>query len=183
MYDWLPVHRLKTAEVFERIRQAEQEPFWAYKAGNRRLSCVFCIFGCAGDLANGRRHRPELYAEYVALQDETGWTMFPGQSLQERCDQGDAVEERRSRRAGTAEVLLVTSGMGPRCPDGKPCRNCRPAQPLHTTRTAPTIPIPNTPEEEPTMTNLAGHTTNRARTRRRRPDTAGTCFRHRTSAI
>ena len=93
VYDWLPVHRLKTAEVFERIRQAEQEPFWAYRAGNRRLSCVFCIFGCAGDLANGRRHRPELYEEYVALQDETGWTMFPGQSLQERCDQGDAAEE------------------------------------------------------------------------------------------
>ena len=86
VHNWLPVHRLTTAEVFEEIRRAGQEPFWAYRAGNTRLSCVFCILACSGDLANGRRHRPELYEEYRRLERETGWTMFAGQSLEERSE-------------------------------------------------------------------------------------------------
>ena len=86
VHNWLPVHRLTKDEVFREIRKAGQQPFWAYAAGNERLSCVFCILGCASDLANGRRHRPELYEEYRALERETGWTMFAGQSLAERAD-------------------------------------------------------------------------------------------------
>ena len=86
VYNWLPVHKLTTEQVFDQIRRAGQEPFWAYKAGNQRLSCVFCILGCASDLANGRKHRPELFDEYTALEKETGWTMFAGQSLKERVE-------------------------------------------------------------------------------------------------
>ena len=86
VYDWLPVHTLTRAEVFERIRRAGQEAFWAYRAGNERLSCVFCIFGCQGDLANGREQRPALYEKYKALEQEVGWTMFTGQTLAERAE-------------------------------------------------------------------------------------------------
>ena len=43
VYDWLPIHDWTTAEVFDRIAKAGQKPFWAYAAGNKRLSCVFCI--------------------------------------------------------------------------------------------------------------------------------------------
>ena len=93
VYDWLPVQRLLRAEVFERIRKAGQEPFHAYAEGNDRVSCVFCIFGCPADVANGRRARPELYEEYTSLEQETGWTMFPTQSLAQRCDAGDAERE------------------------------------------------------------------------------------------
>ena len=88
VYDWLPIHQLTTAQVFGEIRRAGQKPFRAYAAGNRRLSCVFCIFGCAGDIANGRRERPELYDEYRRLERETGWTLFPGESLTERAAAG-----------------------------------------------------------------------------------------------
>ena len=84
VWDWNPVLSLTTAEVFATIRQAGQQPFWAYQTGNERLSCVFCIMGSQNDLANGRRHRPELYAEYIQLEQETGWTMFPDASLAER---------------------------------------------------------------------------------------------------
>ena len=90
VYDWLPIHALTTRQVFNRIREAGQEPFRAYATGNRRLSCVFCILGCAGDLANGRRERPELFQRYLQLERETGWTMFPGQSLAQRAAEGDA---------------------------------------------------------------------------------------------
>lgn len=90
VFDWLPIHRLTTEQVFGEIRRAGQRPFWAYAAGNKRLSCVFCILGCASDLANGRRHRPELFERYVQLERRTGWTMFPGSSLAEKAAAGEA---------------------------------------------------------------------------------------------
>ena len=83
VWDWNPIHQLTTERVFEIIAEAGQEAFWAYAAGNTRLSCVFCIMGCQSDLANGRKHRPELFAQYVELEEETGWTMFAEQSLAE----------------------------------------------------------------------------------------------------
>ena len=97
VYEWLPIHRLTTEQVFGEIRRAGQQPFRAYAMGNRRLSCVFCIFGCPGDIANGRRERPELYQEYQELERETGWTLFPGQSLAERAAEGEALRQRRDR--------------------------------------------------------------------------------------
>ena len=97
VYEWLPIHQLTTEQVFGEIRRAEQQPFRAYATGNRRLSCVFCIFGCPGDIANGRRERPGLYQEYRDLEHETGWTLFPGQSLAERAAEGEALRQRRGR--------------------------------------------------------------------------------------
>lgn len=74
-YEWLPIHDLSTVEVFATIRDAGQEPHPAYAAGNERLSCTFCIMGSARDIANGAKHRPELLARYVALEQKTGYTM------------------------------------------------------------------------------------------------------------
>lgn len=74
-YDWLPIFRMSTQDVFETIRAAGQKPHPAYGAGNERLSCVFCILGSARDLANGAKHRPELLAKYVELEKRTGYTM------------------------------------------------------------------------------------------------------------
>jgi 3'-phosphoadenosine 5'-phosphosulfate sulfotransferase (PAPS reductase)/FAD synthetase len=74
-FDWLPVHHLSTAEVFETIGAAGQEPHPAYAAGNERLSCVFCIMGSANDARIGAIRHPELYARYVALEERTGYTM------------------------------------------------------------------------------------------------------------
>lgn len=74
-YDWLPIFDLTTAEVFATIRDAGQEPHYAYAQGNERLSCVFCIMGKAGDLLNGALARPELFAEYVAMEERFGYNM------------------------------------------------------------------------------------------------------------
>jgi DNA sulfur modification protein DndC len=84
VYDWLPIHDWSTVEVFQYISDAGQKPFWAYEAGNQRLSCVFCIMGSANDIENGRRARPELFWEYVRLERKTGYTMFAKQSLLQR---------------------------------------------------------------------------------------------------
>lgn len=74
-WDWLPIHHLSTRDVFETIARAGQSPHPAYAAGNQRLSCVFCVMGSAADAWTGAVHNPELYAEYVALEERTGYTM------------------------------------------------------------------------------------------------------------
>lgn len=74
-FDWLPIHALSTAEVFATIAGAGQKPHPAYAAGNERLSCVFCIMGSKRDLQNGARLNPALAAEYIALEEKTGYTM------------------------------------------------------------------------------------------------------------
>jgi 3'-phosphoadenosine 5'-phosphosulfate sulfotransferase (PAPS reductase)/FAD synthetase len=74
-YEWAPIHTLSTAEVFETIANADQAPHWAYAAGNERLSCFFCIMDSRKDIANGAKHRPELFARYVELEERTGYTM------------------------------------------------------------------------------------------------------------
>lgn len=74
-YEWLPIHELKAEEVFVSIREAGQEPHYAYALGNERLSCVFCIMASRNDLRNGGRHHPELLEQYAALEEHTGYTM------------------------------------------------------------------------------------------------------------
>jgi 3'-phosphoadenosine 5'-phosphosulfate sulfotransferase (PAPS reductase)/FAD synthetase len=74
-FSWLPIFDLTTAEVFATIADAGQEPHYAYAQGNERLSCVFCIMGSAGDIVRGALARPELFAEYVAMEERTGYTM------------------------------------------------------------------------------------------------------------
>lgn len=74
-YEWLPVHELSTTDVFRIIETAGQQPHYAYALGNERLSCLFCIMGSRSDLKNGRAFQPELFAQYVALEERTGYTM------------------------------------------------------------------------------------------------------------
>lgn len=83
-YEWHPIADLSTEQVFQVIADAGQEAFWTYAEGNERLSCVFCIFGCKGDLANGAKHRPELARKYIALEKKVRSTLFHGESLADR---------------------------------------------------------------------------------------------------
>ena len=74
-YDWFPIHDMTTEQVFATIREAGQEPHWAYADGNERVSCVFCIYGSDNDLLHGARRRPELFKEYCEMEKKTGYTM------------------------------------------------------------------------------------------------------------
>lgn len=76
VWDWLPVFEMTKAEVFAEISNAGQKPHWAYKTGNERFSCVFCIMGSLNDLQNGARQNPELYRRYVETERRKGHTMF-----------------------------------------------------------------------------------------------------------
>lgn len=74
-FEWLPVHEMSVIEVFEAIDMAGQKPHYAYALGNNRLSCVFCIMASRADLKNGRVARPELFSQYVHMEQRTGYTM------------------------------------------------------------------------------------------------------------
>lgn len=83
VHDWTPIHHWSTAEVFSEIARAGQKRFHAYDKGNERLSCMFCIMGCDGDLRNAAKANPELAQKYIALEHKTGYTMFHNRSLEE----------------------------------------------------------------------------------------------------
>lgn len=88
-YSWLPIFRLSTAEVFETIRAAGQQPHPAYASGNERLSCLFCIMASKGDIANAARQHPAVAARFIALEQKTGYTMHMSRkSLQQLIDEG-----------------------------------------------------------------------------------------------
>jgi 3'-phosphoadenosine 5'-phosphosulfate sulfotransferase (PAPS reductase)/FAD synthetase len=75
--DWLPIHHLTEAEVFETIAAVGQRPHWVYLAGMSRCSCSFCIMASRDDLRRAAQLRPKLAAEYVALEEEIGHTLSP----------------------------------------------------------------------------------------------------------
>jgi 3'-phosphoadenosine 5'-phosphosulfate sulfotransferase (PAPS reductase)/FAD synthetase len=90
-FEWLPIHEMDTPEVFQTISSAGQTPHWAYASGNGRLSCVFCIMGSPRDLANGARHRPDLFAKYLEIEQRTGYTMHQSRrTLAELVSAGNA---------------------------------------------------------------------------------------------
>lgn len=85
VYEYMPIHHLTTQHVFWIINESGQRPFHAYSR-NKRLSCVFCIMGCEGDLKHGAEQRPALYQKYLEIETRTGWTMFNGKSLRDRVE-------------------------------------------------------------------------------------------------
>lgn len=74
-FEYLPIHALSTEQVFASIAAAGLKPHFAYMLGNERLSCVFCIMSSQNDLQVGKRNNPELFNQYVALEQKTGYTM------------------------------------------------------------------------------------------------------------
>lgn len=80
-YDWLPIHDKETQQVFDMIEEAGQVPHWAYAEGMTRLSCSFCIMASKKDLATAARLRPDLYREYVALEERLNHTLSPSRKF------------------------------------------------------------------------------------------------------
>lgn len=75
-YDWLPIHKLSTKEVFQAIRDAGEKPHWVYAAGMTRKSCCFCIMASKEDLKTAAKLKPELLAQYVETERKYDQTMM-----------------------------------------------------------------------------------------------------------
>lgn len=72
---WLPIHGWTTGDVFGAIAAAGEQPHWVYGEGLTRCSCSFCIMASLADLRRAAALRPDLLAEYDAVERETGHTL------------------------------------------------------------------------------------------------------------
>lgn len=75
-YEWLPIHKMLTDDIFKTISDAGQKPFWTYAEGLSRKSCVFCIMASAKDLCISARLRPKLLEKYNEVEERLGHTMI-----------------------------------------------------------------------------------------------------------
>lgn len=83
-YDYWPIAHWSDAAVWDIIGAENLPVHEAYRNGNERLSCQFCIFGCTGDLRRAAMASPELLKKYVQLERDVRSTMFNGQTLAQR---------------------------------------------------------------------------------------------------
>jgi DNA sulfur modification protein DndC len=74
-YDWLPIHNLTTAHVFQLIRLANEKPFWIYAKGMTRKSCRFCIMSSEGDLKTAATLAPQAYAVMCDKEVQHGFSL------------------------------------------------------------------------------------------------------------
>lgn len=81
--DWLPIHDWTVAQVWERIKAAGTRHHYAYDLGMTRLSCRFCIFAPKSQLLISAKANPELFAKYVAVEQEIGHTFRKSLALVE----------------------------------------------------------------------------------------------------
>ncbi len=81
VWDWLPIHGWTEAEVWQRHRDVGLPWHPAYDEGMTRLSCSFCIMSSRADLRTAARLRPDLAAEYLAVEEELGMPFQAGRSL------------------------------------------------------------------------------------------------------
>lgn len=83
-YDYLPIHDFTTAEVFEEIALSQQQPFWVYRAGMTRKSCVVCIMSSEQDLKTAARLNPSVVKRYIAAEKRLNFTLsMSGRALSE----------------------------------------------------------------------------------------------------
>ena len=70
--DWLPIHSWTADAVWQRIHEGGIPFHPAYSAGMPRLSCSFCVLASKSALVLAAQLRPDLAAEYLAVEIETG---------------------------------------------------------------------------------------------------------------
>jgi len=74
IYEYMPIFKLTTEDVFEAIKNAGQEPHEIYSKGFSRLSCVFCVNGRIAEHKLAAKMRPELFKKVADLEKELGKT-------------------------------------------------------------------------------------------------------------
>jgi 3'-phosphoadenosine 5'-phosphosulfate sulfotransferase (PAPS reductase)/FAD synthetase len=70
--DWLPIHSWPVEQVWARIAVSGVPYHPAYDWGMPRLSCSFCVLASKGALVRAAQLRPDLAAEYAAVEARIG---------------------------------------------------------------------------------------------------------------
>lgn len=78
---WLPIHGWSVERVWQVINESGVPHHPAYDLGMSRLSCRFCVLASRKDLEISARANPGLLAEYIAMEEETGYAFRSGMKL------------------------------------------------------------------------------------------------------
>lgn len=81
VFDYLPIHTWKEAEVWRAIELSGVPHHQAYDLGMPRLSCCFCIFAPRDALIRAGIANPELLDRYVQLEKRIGHTFQNGKPI------------------------------------------------------------------------------------------------------
>lgn len=87
---WRPVLDLGEAEIWDTIKASGIVPHPAYRLGFGRVSCAFCIFASAGQLATLRSIMPERFARHAQIEIDLDHTVDNKRTLVEMADSGAA---------------------------------------------------------------------------------------------
>lgn len=90
---WLPIHHWTVEQVWEDIHSSDVPYHPAYDAGMPRLSCSFCVLASRSALVLAAKLRPELAAEYAAVEVRIGHTFQNGRSMQDIIDEANTTPE------------------------------------------------------------------------------------------
>ncbi|MGW5435396.1 hypothetical protein [Nocardia asteroides] len=69
---WLPLHDWPVTAVWARVAAAGTRPHPANAAGMPRLSCSFCVLAFRSALIRAAQLRPDLAADYAAVEARIG---------------------------------------------------------------------------------------------------------------
>lgn len=72
VHNWLPIFKLSTQEVWDRIHASGVRYHRAYDLGMPRLSCCFCVFASRSALIVAGHHNPALLRKYAAAEEQMG---------------------------------------------------------------------------------------------------------------
>ncbi|QVJ00387.1 phosphoadenosine phosphosulfate reductase family protein [Nocardiopsis eucommiae] len=89
IHTWHPILRMTENQVWELHREHGLRHHTAYDQGMSRLSCSFCVLASAADLIRACQLRPELAAEYAAVEWEIGDVFKPSLSMLEAIARAD----------------------------------------------------------------------------------------------
>lgn len=87
---WLPILDWTVDEIWEYIHASGVRYHWAYDAGMPRLSCSFCVLASRSALVRAAQLRPDLAAEYAAVEIEIDHTFQHGTSMAEIIAEAEA---------------------------------------------------------------------------------------------
>ncbi|NUR03814.1 MAG: phosphoadenosine phosphosulfate reductase family protein [Streptomyces sp.] len=88
---WLPVHGLSTAQVWDTVRASGAPSHPVYRHVSC-LSCSLCPLASYTDLIAAARLRPDLAAEYAAIEEEIGHTFQAHRSMAQIIEAADRAE-------------------------------------------------------------------------------------------
>ncbi len=108
---WRPIHAWTDARVWREIAESGLPYHEAYDWGNMRLSCMFCVLGCIGDLVNAARRVPEMAADYARTEAIVQADFKKGLSMREIIHRAAELEKEQGPAArppmGTAMAGYV----------------------------------------------------------------------------